>query len=418
LTNETERIIRINCVGVGRWGPNIVRAFSGLRGVKVGLVCDLDQRRLNVVGGRIPGVRTTTDTLEALGDPRADAVAIATPVETHFELAKRAILAGKHVLVEKPLAKTIQECEELVALARMRERTLAVGHVFLFNAGIRRVKAYIDSGELGRIYYLHATRTNLGPVRTDVNTLWDLGSHDLSIFDHWLRATPEHVSVTGERFISRRMHDVVTATFRYPGGVTGFTYSSWLNPRKVREITVVGEKKMVVWNDMDPVKPVRLYDKSIDLNDVERVSDTFGSFQSSAGGGDVTIPMVRGEESLVAQCAHFIECIQTKAMPINSGHVALNVVRSLTAANLSMAHRGQTVAVLPRPFNRPVGLSRRLSWLNRPAGGADPGVATGQSDGAQGSGGYEARKTPPGNEQISSKGVDRDVDLANVDSAG
>lgn len=354
--------IAVNCIGAGRWGPNVVRALASLPDVQVNLVCDLDQRRLDLIGGRIAGIETTTDVDRALEDPTADAIVIATPVETHYPLAKQALQANKHVLVEKPLCRTVAQCEELISSARLRNRLLVVGHVFLFNEGIRKVREYIQSGELGRIYYIHATRTNLGPVRTDVNALWDLAAHDLSIFDYWLGHAAEKVSVCGQRYISKDVDDVVVASFTYPGGVTAFTYSSWLNPRKVREITVVGEKKMAVWNDMDPIEPVRIYDKSIDIGDGSDYSDSFGSFQATIRNGDVVIPRVASGEPLVAECAHFVDCIRTGTTPTNSARAGIGVVRSLAAADVSMAHDGVAVPVHSDRFRRADRLSDEIDW--------------------------------------------------------
>lgn len=360
------RTITVNCIGAGRWGPNVVRAFTNLPDARVNLVCDLKPDRLQLIRDRIGGIETTTDVDRAIEDPAADAVVIATPLETHYELSKRALQAGKHVLVEKPLCKTVAQCEELISSARLREKILAVGHVFLFNGGIRKVREYIDSGELGRIFYLHATRTNLGPVREDVNALWDLASHDLSIFDYWLGQTPETVSVCGQRYVSRDVDDVMTASFTYPGGILAFAYASWLNPRKVREITVVGEKKMAVWNDMDLIEPVRIYNKSIDIDDRADYSDSFASFRATIRDGDVLIPRVATGESLVAQCAHFVECITTGKTPLNNAKRGLSVVRTLTAADLSKANDGRAFPVQWDSFRRVDRLRSEIDWA--PAG--------------------------------------------------
>ncbi len=341
----TLKPITVNCIGVGRWGPNVVRAFTQIPGVRVHWVCDLDAERLAKVQQNIPDIATTTCVDRVIEDVEADAIVIVTPVENHFEMTKRALHAGKHVLVEKPLCRTVAQCEEMISVARIQHRILAVGHVFLFNAGIQRVGQAIRAGELGRIFYLHATRTNLGPVRQDVNALWDLAAHDLSIFDYWLGQSPERVSATGRRFVSPGVDDVVTAHFTYPEGVSAIAYASWLNPRKVREITVVGERKMAVWNDMDPVEPVRIYNKSIDVDEHKRYSDSYGSFQATIRDGDVLVPRVSAGEPLLAECAHFVECIRTGCTPLNNAKAALAVVRSLAAADRSLSHDGRSVDV-------------------------------------------------------------------------
>jgi predicted dehydrogenase len=238
------------------------------------------------------------------------------------------------VLDEKPLSRTAAESQELIALARKMGRVLAVGHVFLFNPGIRAVREVIRSGGLGRLYYLNAVRTNLGPVRRDVNALWDLAAHDLSIFDYWLGSAPLSVTAHGESYLNQGVEDVVTAAFRYPDGVAAHVHASWLNPRKVREITVVGEKAMAVWNDMDLGEPVRVYYKGVEAD--QRYADSFGTFQMLIRQGDVVIPHVSGPEPLAAEGAHFIECIRGGAEPINGGEVGLTVVRALEAADRSI----------------------------------------------------------------------------------
>ncbi len=333
-------MITVNVLGAGRWGPNITRCFTNLSDAKVHYVCDPDQGRLDWVSTRIGGIETTTDVLLAINDPSADAIVIATPVDTHYDLTRQALAAGKHVLVEKPLCKEIAQCEELVETANDRGLTLAVGHIFLFNGGIRKVREYIQSGELGRIQYIHALRTNLGPVRTDVNALWDLASHDLSIFNYWLEENPRAVSATGQRCLNADVEDVVNATYEYGRGVTASTFVSWLNPKKVREITIVGDKKMVVWDDMNPLEPVRVYDKSIDIDAKGAYTHSFSSFQAAIRDGDVLIPRVLGGEPLMAECEHFVECIREGTVPLNNAEEASRIVAALIAGNESIADAG------------------------------------------------------------------------------
>lgn len=334
-----------NCIGAGRWGPNLIRSIINLPGAAVHYACDLNPDRLAMVAERVGGIETTTDVDRAIEDPAADAVIIATPVYTHYELTRKALRAGKDVLVEKPICRSLSRCEELIELAESKRLILAVGHVFLFNEGIRKVHDYIQSGELGTIQHIHAVRTNLGPVRDDVNALWDLASHDLSVFDHWLGAIPESVTATGQHCLGNDVEDVVLANFRYPGNILASSYVSWLDPRKVREITVVGDRKMAVWNDMDVLEPVRLYDKSIGRDGDSLYADTLGAFQATIRDGDVLIPKVGVSEPLRAQCAHFLDCIRTRRTPINNARAAMDVVRSLVAADASMAEHGKAVPV-------------------------------------------------------------------------
>ncbi|RJP34585.1 MAG: gfo/Idh/MocA family oxidoreductase [Phycisphaerales bacterium] len=337
--------IRVNVIGAGRWGPNLIRAFFNLRDVTVGVVCDRDPACLDRVQHRFRQIEITADPGRAIDDRRADAVVVATPVHTHYELAKAALQAGRHVLVEKPLCGSVGECRELESMADGRGRVLAVGHVFLFNPGIRKIKQIIDSGELGRIYYIYATRTNLGPIRDDVNACWDLASHDLSIFQYWLGGGPESVTAQGASFLNRDVHDVTVASYLYPGGVLAAVHASWLNPRKVREITIVGDRKMAVWDDMAVTEPVRLYDKSVEPSRETVYADTLGAFQTIIREGDVLIPKVSGGEPLAQECAHFIECIRTGQRPLNNAAMGTDVVRALEATDESLRRRGATVDI-------------------------------------------------------------------------
>jgi predicted dehydrogenase len=257
-------------------------------------------------------------------------------------LARRALAAGKHVLVEKPLCRSAAEGRELVALARTAGRLLCVGHVFLFNSGVRAVRDLIRTGELGHVLYIYSTRTNLGPFRFDVNALWDLAAHDLSILNYWLGGPPVDVTARGESYLDLGVKDVVVASFTYPERVLAYVHASWLNPRKVREITVVGDRKMVVWNDMDLNEPVRVYDKGVDIAR-EVYYDSFGTYRMQVRNGDVVIPHVTGPEPLRAECDHFLECIQGRAEPLNDGIGGLRVLEALEAADRSMNENSRVV---------------------------------------------------------------------------
>ncbi len=336
----------INCIGVGHWGPNLVRLFATHAETRVGTVCDLSEERLSLVHRNIPSIdRFTTDSKAAATDPDADAVVIATPLKSHHGLVKLALEAGKHVLVEKPLARSVAEGEELIALAQKHKRHLCVGHVFLFNNGVRGVRNLIRSGELGRIHYIYSSRTNLGPFRTDANALWDLGAHDISILNYWLDAEPEAVTARGESYLNRGVEDVVVASFTYPNRVLANVHASWLNPRKVREITVVGENKMVVWNDMELNEPLRIYHRSVLVEREPVYSDSFGSFRMQVRNGDVVIPHLTGPEPLAAECNHFVDCIQGRAEPINDGVGALRVLRALEASDQLMRNESALVSL-------------------------------------------------------------------------
>ena len=337
--------LTINCIGLGHWGPNLVRAIALHPSARVGVVCDLDASRLDLVCRNIPSIQqTSTDPLATIQDPLANAVVIATPTSTHYSLVKAALLAGKHVLVEKPLALRMNEARELAQLAQNENRILAVGHVFLFNKGVQFVRSLIETGELGPINYIFSTRTNLGPFRTDCNALWDLASHDLSIINFWLGTTPISVTARGQAFLNPQIEDVVIANYTYPENVLACVHSSWLNPSKVRQITVVGQKKMVIFDDMNVDAPIRIFLKSVDIQNQPEYVDSYGTFRMNIRQGDVVIPHIPGGEPVANQINHFIDCIQTSTKPINSADIAVDVIQGLAAAERSM--KSQSVLTL------------------------------------------------------------------------
>lgn len=334
------RNLTINCIGLGHWGPNLARALSMNSRVRVGTVCDFDDSRTNLVMRNIPSIRASSkDPIATIEDPGADAIVIATPTRTHYDLVKRSLRAGKHVLVEKPLTLDVREAGELTDLAEARGLILAVGHVFLFNKGVLAIRDLIRSGELGGINYIFSTRTNLGPVRTDCSALWDLASHDLSIIDFWLEARPTLVTARGQSFLNPPVEDVVVANYTYPGGILACVHASWLNPSKVREITVVGQKKMAIFDDMSVDSPVRVFSKSIDVPQESDYVDSYGSFLTRIHHGDIVIPHIVGGEPVANQINHFVDCVLTGRTPVNSARMATEVVRELAAAEFSMRNR-------------------------------------------------------------------------------
>jgi len=341
-------VITVNCVGVGHWGPNLVKNFATHPETRIGTVCDLSEERLALVRRNIPAAsRFSTDPIATIKDPEADAIVIATPVETHHDLARAALEAGKHVLVEKPLCRSVAQGEDLIALAEGQGKLLCVGHVFLFNNAVRGVRNLIRSGELGRVRYIAATRTNLGPFRRDVNAMWDLAAHDLSIFDYWLEAEPMAVTAHGHAYLSPGIEDVVFASLQYPNGTVAAVHASWLNPRKVREITIVGEHKMVVLDDMNLTEPLRIYHKSVAVEREPVYSDSFGAFRMQVRNGDIIVPNVSGPEPLAAECNHFVDCILGRAVPLNDGASGLRVLRVLESADRSMREDSALVGLGP-----------------------------------------------------------------------
>jgi predicted dehydrogenase len=354
-------VFAVNVVGVGFWGAKLVRCFAAHPRARVNAVCDLSGERVALVRREFPNVeRFTTDPVDAVTDPRADAVVIATPAASHFELAQAALKSGKHVLVEKPICDSVAAAEALVDLAGHTGKQLSVGHVYLFSTAVRFVRRLIRTGELGSIRYIHSTRANLGPIRHDVNALWDLASHDVSIFNFWLGGEPIDVTARGQSYLRPDVEDLVVTAFTYPNRVVACAHVSWLNPRKVREITVVGSRKAVVWDDTNAVEPLRVYRRAVT---VER--PTFPEsvpVRLSVRSGDAAMPNVAGPEPLVAECDHFIRCAQGKAKPVCDGAWGLAVVRALEASDKSM-----------REQSRKVGIRAVAREDSLPGGGGDPG---------------------------------------------
>ena len=339
-------MIKIAVIGAGHWGPNLIRNFNNGRTASVVRVVDRDEKRLSQVHQRFNDIQTSDNASDAFDDPSVDAVVIATPTSTHHELVKAALAAGKHVLVEKPIAHDTAASDELVRLAEVAGLTLMVGHVFLFNGAVREAARIIDSGDLGKIFHISMVRTNLGPIRMDVDASWDLAAHDISVANFLLKSQPLTASAVGGDWINKGIADAVFTTLRYPNNVLVNLHVSWLNPRKVRDITIVGEQMMLTIDDMNLNEPIRIYDKGI-KDDVSTPgwADTFGSFRSSVREGNVTIPRVALGEPLLAECEHFIECVTERKTPISSGVVGADVVRTLTAITESMNLNGAEVKV-------------------------------------------------------------------------
>jgi len=329
--------VRVAVVGAGHWGPNLINNFHHGRRSEVAWVVDRDAARLERVRERFPDVGTTDAFDGVIRDDDVDAVVVATPTSTHFELARAALEAGKHVLVEKPLADSVEHCEALCELAEREQRVLMVGHIFVYNDAARQVKTIIEAGDLGRIYYVAMNRTNLGPIRVDVNAAWDLAAHDIALASDWLGAWPVSVSASGGSWINPGIADAVFATLRYPGDVLVNLHASWLNPRKARDITVVGDKRMLTFDDVNLGEPIRIYDKQVsdELSSASFV-DTFSSFRMSVRDGDVAVPRVSAGEPLKNECEHFLECVLEGKTSRSGGPEGTAVVRTLEALTRSL----------------------------------------------------------------------------------
>ncbi len=333
---------RIAVIGAGHWGPNLIRNFNDNLRSEVAWVVDTDPRRLEMVRARYPGISVSEDANEALSDASVDAAVIATPTITHYDLVKAALERDKHVMVEKPITADSRQGAELVELARRRRRVVLTGHVFLFNSGIRYVKQYLAEGELGRVYYISMVRTNLGPIRMDVNAAWDLAAHDISIVDYWLDAKPLTVSAVGRDWINRGNEDAIFATLHYPNDVLVNLHASWLNPRKVRDVTVVGERRMLTFDDMNGMEPIRIYDKQVtDAHTRPGFIDSLTSFRAQIRDGDITIPKVSMAAPLTTECNEFLDCIQEGSATASDGAFGLAVVKTLEAVQRSIDANGR-----------------------------------------------------------------------------
>jgi predicted dehydrogenase len=334
------RLAGVAVVGLGYWGPNWVRNFQQLQCARRVVACDLDAARRHRVKELHPAVESTASFDDVLRDPEVEGVVIATPVSTHYKLARMALESGKSVLVEKPLAMSRREAGDLVRLARGCRRTLMVGHTFLYSAPVLKTREIIRSGELGDIFYISSVRANLGLFQHDVNVAWDLATHDISIIIWLLDRVPQAVSCQGQSHYCQEVEDVALLTLHFPDNVIAFVHVSWLDPNKIRRTTIVGSRKMLVYDDTAPQEKLRIYDRGVSM---QRYYDTFGEFQFSYRYGDILIPRLDESEPLREECAHFVDCIRTGSQPRTDGINGLQVVSVLEAANLSMRESGRMV---------------------------------------------------------------------------
>jgi predicted dehydrogenase len=337
--------VGIGVVGCGYWGPNLIRNFFETPGCRVERICDASPDRLAAMQRRYPSVRLSLQFEELLTDPAVDAVVIATPVHTHGPLVKRALEAGKHVLVEKPMTLSVEESEELVALAARLDRTLMVDHTFVYTGAIRRIKELLDTGELGRLYYYDSVRVNLGIVQHDVSVVRDLAAHDFAIMDYLLPQRPVGVSAMGAAHLPGGLTDVAYLTVQFEDNLLAHFHVNWLSPVKIRQVLVGGDRRMVVYDDIQPTEKVKVYDRGITWTDdpTEARREALVAYRS----GDVHIPKLDQTEALRNECAHFIECVRTGATPITDGAAGLRTVRLLDAAERSLAAAGAMVTISP-----------------------------------------------------------------------
>jgi len=332
-------MLRIGAIGYGYWGPNIVRNFSMANESRVTMVCDVNSQALKKVNKVYPHIRVTTDYATMIKDPEVDAVVIATPVFTHYELAKMVIMEGKSVFVEKPFTYTVAEAEELIELAQKKNQKIMVDHTFLYTGAVRKIKNLIEDQVLGDLYYFDSVRVNLGLFQHDVNVVWDLAPHDISIMQYVIGDKPQAVVATGAGHFGRKLEDVAYLTFYYPRNVIAHINVNWLSPVKVRTTLIGGKKKMLVWNDLEPDEKIRIYDKGVEVRTKEGQYSRLVDYRS----GDMWAPKLERTEALQLIAEKFVDYVGNGGDVVNDGTAGLNVVKMLTAANESLSNNSKTV---------------------------------------------------------------------------
>jgi predicted dehydrogenase len=331
-------MIRVGVIGYGYWGPNIVRNLHGLDSVRVEVVCDKSASARARVQKMYPGIKTASDPAEVISSADVDAIAVITPVWTHYDLAKAALENGKHVFVEKPFTSNAAQAEELIEIAARKKLTIMVDHTFLFTGAVRKIRELVEQQVLGDLYYYDSLRVNLGLFQHDVSVVWDLAPHDLSIMDHLIKNDPEAIVATGEKHLNGH-EDVAFITVYFPHNVIAHVNVNWLSPVKVRTTLIGGEKKMLVWNDLVADEKVRVYDKGVQVSSGEGVRDVLVSYRT----GDMWSPQLEQLEALRVELDYFADCIENNKTPFNDGLAGLRVVKMLEAAERSIRSRGELV---------------------------------------------------------------------------
>ena len=333
--------IKVGVVGAGYWGPNIIRNFNQIPACEMAVCCDKDEKRLAHMSRLYPNLKITTNYDDIITDPTIDAVAVCTHVSAHYPLAKKALKSGKHVLVEKPLTAKVEEAEELVELAKKNGKVLMVDHTFEYTAGVNKMKEIIESGILGDVLYVHCSRLNLGIFQRDINVVWDLAPHDLSVILYATGLKPKSVRTVGMKLLHPKVEDAAFVTLNC-GSASAVIHVSWVDPRKVRTVSVVGTKQMLVYDDLDPLAKIQIYDKGVEN---PPHYDTFGEFLCSYHGGDIHMPRLQEAEPLSVMCKHFGECWKNGKTPRSSGQSGLNMVKILAASDKSIANGGMEIPI-------------------------------------------------------------------------
>jgi predicted dehydrogenase len=332
--------ITIGIVGCGYWGPNLTRNFMSIPNCRVKAISDVQIERLTYIQSLYCDLEITTNYTDLINTPEIDALVIATPVRFHFEMGYQALKAGKHIFIEKPMATSVREAEKLIETAHERNLTLMVGHTFIYSAAVRKIKEIVKSGELGEIQYISARRLNLGLFQKDINVAWDLAPHDISIISYVLEKDPITINCQGKAHVNPDVEDITSMILNYENGGIATIQNSWLDPNKVRDMTFVGSKKMLVYNDLEPMEKIKIYDKRVEI---PPHYDTFEEFHYSYHYGDMHAPYIKQYEPLKVECQHFIDCITTQQVPITNGIEGLKVIRILEAASESLARGGAPI---------------------------------------------------------------------------
>jgi predicted dehydrogenase len=338
-------MITIGVIGCGYWGPNLIRNFAENERAQLRWICDTDEKRLNAIGRRYPATHTAADYARLLADPELAAVVIATPVATHYRFAKDALDAGKHVLIEKPFTTNSREARELVELAERRGLTLMVDHTFIYTGAVRRIKEIVESGELGELLYFDSVRINLGLFQRDINVVWDLAPHDLSIMDYLVARDPVALTATGSSHIEAGIENIAYVMLRFADSFIAHFHFNWLSPVKIRRTLIAGSRKMIVYDDIEPTEKVRVYDKGVTTNRIESDSDKEAAYQTlvSYRTGDVWVPKLDSTEALTHVSAEFLDAIANRRAPLTDGVAGLRVVRLLEAAQESINQGGKLI---------------------------------------------------------------------------
>jgi len=342
MKNRRNSEVRIGIIGCGYWGPNLVRNFNEIDGAKMASCCDIRRERIHFIKNRYPSIEITTDYKDVLEDTEIDAVAIATPVHTHYKLAKAALQSGKHVLIEKPMTASTRDASKLIEIAQRENKILMVDHTFIYTGAVRKIKEITESGEIGKIYYFDSVRVNLGLFQHDVNVIWDLAPHDISIMDYVIGVKPLRVRAVGNSHIDNKVENIAYIHIDFENDLSAHLHINWLAPVKVRRIIIGGSNKMIVYDDNEPSEKVKIYDKGVSMiENKESIYQTLIQYRT----GDMYAPKLDHTEALQSECRHFVNCIKNNTNPLTGGKSGAKVVKILEAADMSIRKGGRSISL-------------------------------------------------------------------------